>query len=209
MDDRQTAWDNILAAFERISIEIKASVPGVHIQNTTHHQQNSLRLIVSLGDVKVKIELSPVIRGSVFAAKKMEVHETVEKEFGYAEILVTSHPDLYAGKLCAALDRQHPRGLFDVMQLYHNEGLTDDLRKTFLIFLVSHFRPMSELLNPNRKDISAIYENEFVQMAEVDVSLEELLETRERLIHDINTNMTENERQFLLSVKNKLHTSLF
>ncbi len=61
---------------------------------------------------------------------------------------------------------------------------------------------MSELLNPNRKDISTIYENEFVQMAEVDVSLEELLETRERLIHDIN-NMTENERQFLLSVKNK------
>jgi predicted nucleotidyltransferase component of viral defense system len=202
MDDRQTAWDNILAAFERIAAEIKAKIPGVQIQNTTDHQKNSLRLIVTLGDVKVKIELSPVIRGTVFAAERMEVHELVEKEFGYAEMLVASHPDLYAGKLCAALDRQHPRDLFDVLLLYQNGGLTNDLRKTFLIFLVSHFRPMSELLNPNRKDIAEIYESEFVQMADVDISLDELLEIREKLIYDINTSMTENERQFLLSVKN-------
>lgn len=202
MDDRETAWKNILAAFERISADIKTLLKGVHVQNTTHHQQNSLRLIVSLGNAKVKIELSPVIRGSLFPPERMEVHAVVEKEFGYAEIMVASHPDLYAGKLCAALDRQHPRDLFDVLLLYRNEGLTDDLRKTFLIFLVSHFRPMSELLNPHRKDISAIYESEFVQMSEVEISLEELLEIRERLINDINKSMTDNERKFLLSVKN-------
>lgn len=203
MDDRATAWGKIKDAFTRITADIKATIAGAHVQDTTQQQDNSLRLIVGLSDVKVKIELSPVIRGSVFSAEKMEVHQAVEAEFGYAEILVASHPDLYAGKLCAALDRQHPRDLFDVKQLYENEGLTDDLRKTFLIFLVSHFRPMSELLNPNRKDISGIYESEFVQMSSVDVSLEELLETRERLIRDINQDMTENERQFLLSVKNK------
>ena len=203
MDDRAAAWKKIKEAFTRITADIKATIAGALLQDTTQQQDNSLRLIVTLGEVKVKIELSPVIRGSVFAAEKMEVHQAVESEFGYAEILVASHPDLYAGKLCAALDRQHPRDLFDVKQLYENEGLTDDLRKTFLIFLVSHFRPMAELLNPNRKDISGIYESEFVQMASVDVSLEELLETRERLIHDINQDMTEKERRFLLSVKNK------
>ncbi len=203
MDDRPTAWEKIKTALSRISTEIKVKIAGAHVQDTTRQQDNSLRLIVSLGDVKVKIELSPVIRGTIFPAQRMEVQEEVEREFGYAEILVASHPDLYAGKLCAALDRQHPRDLFDVKQLYENEGLTDDLRKTFLVFLVSHFRPMAELLNPNRKDISGIYESEFIQMTEIDVSLEELLETRERLIHDINVNMTENERQFLLSVKNK------
>jgi len=156
------------------------------VQNTTNHQGNSLRLIITLGNVKVKIELSPVIRGSVFNPLRMQVCEQVEREFGYAEIMVASHPDLYAGKLCAALDRQHPRDLFDVMQLYQNEGLTNDLRKTFLIFLVSHFRPMSELLNPNRKDIAKIYESEFLQMTEIYVSLDELIAVRERLINDIN-----------------------
>jgi len=202
MDDRETSWKNILVALDRITTNIKATISGVLVQNTTHQQQNSLRLIVSLDDVKVKIELSPVIRGTVFAPQRMEVHELVEKEFGYAEIMVASHPDLYAGKLCAALDRQHPRDLFDVLLLYQNEGLTDNLRKTFLLFLVSHFRPMSELLNPNRKDISEIYESEFVQMSDVDISLEELIDIRERLINDINSSMTKKERNFLLSIKN-------
>ena len=172
MEDRGPAIANIRAALARIASAIKMAIPGARIQNTTLQQDNSMRIIVTLGDVLVKVELSPVIRGSVFSAERMEVVQQVEQKFGYAEMLVASHPDLYAGKLCAALDRQHPRNLFDVKQLYENEGLTNELRKTFLIFLISHFRPMSELLNPNRKDISSIYENEFVQMAEVDVSQE-------------------------------------
>jgi predicted nucleotidyltransferase component of viral defense system len=203
MEDRETALKNIKAALARITADIKQTIKGTRVQNTTLQQDNSLRVIVELAGAKVKVELSPVIRGTVFEAKRMEVRKEVEEEFGYAEMLVASHPDLYAGKLCAALDRQHPRDLFDVKQLYENEGLTDDLRKTFLIFLISHFRPMAELLNPNRKDIAEIYHNEFIQMADVDISLEELLAIREKLIYDINHDMTENERKFLLSFKNK------
>ncbi|MDQ1151907.1 nucleotidyl transferase AbiEii/AbiGii toxin family protein [Sphingobacterium zeae] len=203
MEDRDASLENIRAALARITDSIKKSIAGAQVQNTTLQQDNSLRIIVSLNDVRVKIELSPVIRGSLFPAVRMEVRPQVEKEFGYAEMLVASHPDLYAGKLCAALDRQHPRDLFDVKQLYENEGLTEELRKTFLVFLISHFRPMAELLNPNRKDISGIYEMEFAQMAEIEVSLEELLSIREKLIADINKEMTDSERKFLLSVKNK------
>lgn len=203
MEDRDASLENIRAALARIADSIKKSIAGAQVQNTTLQQDNSLRIIVSLNDVRVKIELSPVIRGSLFPAVRMEVRPQVEKEFGYAEMLVASHPDLYAGKLCAALDRQHPRDLFDVKQLYENEGLTEELRKTFLVFLISHFRPMAELLNPNRKDISGIYEMEFAQMAEIEVSLEELLSVREKLIADINKEMTDSERKFLLSVKNK------
>lgn len=203
MEDRDASLENIRAALARITDSIKKSIAGAQVQNTTLQQDNSLRIIVSLNDIRVKIELSPVIRGSLFPAVRMEVRPQVEKEFGYAEMLVASHPDLYAGKLCAALDRQHPRDLFDVKQLYENEGLTEELRKTFLVFLISHFRPMAELLNPNRKDISGIYEMEFAQMAEIEVSLEELLSVREKLIADINKEMTDSERKFLLSVKNK------
>jgi predicted nucleotidyltransferase component of viral defense system len=203
MDDRETAWKNIKEAFVRITDGIKKAMPAAKIQNTTLQQDDSLRIIVGLGDVRIKVELSPVIRGTVFAPQRMSVREEVEKDFGYAEMLVASHPDLYAGKICAALDRQHPRDLFDVKQLYENEGLTDDLRKTVIIFLISHFRPMSELLNPNRKDIAQIYETEFRQMTTVEVSLEELLDVRERLIADLNQSMTDDERKFLLSFKNK------
>jgi predicted nucleotidyltransferase component of viral defense system len=38
-----------------------------------------------------------------------------------------------AGKLHAAVDRQHPRDLFDVKLLYANAGFTDALFRTFLV----------------------------------------------------------------------------
>ncbi|MBC7525460.1 MAG: nucleotidyl transferase AbiEii/AbiGii toxin family protein [Flavobacterium sp.] len=202
MDDRETALINIRAALSRISKLIIQTIPGSKVQDA-HEQSEALRLIVSQGEVRIKVELSPVIRGTVFPEERMEVSEEVEREFGYVEMQVASLPDLYAGKLCAALDRQHPRDLFDVKFLLENEGLTENLRKTFLVFLISHQRPMSELLAPNRKDISEIYKTEFMQMAQVDVAIEQLEEAREDLIEQINTQMTENEKKFLLSFKNK------
>lgn len=202
MDDRETALINIRAALSRISKLIVQTIPGSKVQDA-HEQSEALRLIVSQGEVRIKVELSPVIRGTVFPEERMEVSEEVEREFGYVEMQVASLPDLYAGKLCAALDRQHPRDLFDVKFLLENEGLTENLRKTFLVFLISHQRPMSELLAPNRKDISEIYKTEFMQMAQVDVPLEQLEEARENLIEQINSQMTENEKKFLMSFKNK------
>jgi len=201
-DDRETALVNIRAALSRISKLIAEAIPGSRVQNA-HEQSDALRLLVTLGEVRIKVELSPVIRGTVFPEIRMEVCEEVEKDFGYVEMQVASLPDLYAGKLCAALDRQHPRDLFDVKFLLDNEGLTEDLRKTFLIFLISHQRPMSELLSPHRKDIHEIYESEFMQMAQVNVPLEQLEKTRETLVQLINSQMTENEKKFLLTFKKK------
>lgn len=202
MDDRETALINIRAALSRISKLIVQTIPGSKVQDT-HMQSDALRLIVSQGEVRIKVELSPVIRGAVFPEVRMEVSEEVERVFGYVEMQVASLPDLFAGKLCAALDRQHPRDLFDVKFLLENEGLTEKLRKTFLVFLISHQRPIAELLAPNRKDISEIYISEFMQMSQINVPLEQLEEARENLIYQINADMTENEKKFLLSFKNK------
>ncbi len=57
--------------------------------------------------------------------------------------------------MVAALDRQHPRDLFDVSALLANEGLTDALRTAFVVYLISHNRPAVELLAPGRLDIEA------------------------------------------------------
>lgn len=199
---REEALVNIRAALTRLSKLIKKSISGIRVQNT-HEQSDALRLILQLDDIRIKVELSPVIRGTVFPEERMEVCETVENEFGYAEIQVASLPDLYAGKICAALDRQHPRDLFDVKFLLDNEGFTEDLRKTFLVFLISHQRPMSELLAPHRKNIRDIYFSEFVDMAEVNIPVEELEQTRENLITFVNKDMTDDERNFLLSFKDR------
>ena len=95
------------------------------------------------------------------------------------------------------------RDLFDVGYLLEKEGLTAPIRKALLVYLASHSRPMAELLTPNFKDISAIYAGEFVNMAENDVPLEELLAVRKSLVEKIHQELTDSEKSFLLSFKSR------
>jgi predicted nucleotidyltransferase component of viral defense system len=73
---------------------------------------------------------------------------------------LVSFADLYAGKAVATLDRQHPRDLFDARDLLANEGIDDALRQAFVAYMLSHDRPMFEVLAPTRKDIKDLFERE-------------------------------------------------
>jgi hypothetical protein len=149
--------------------------------------------------VQTKIEVTPVLRGCVYEPETRSVSDTVESTFGFAEIPVVSFADLYAGKIVAALDRQHPRDLFDVRDLLANEGIDDDLRKAFIVYLLSHGRPMSEVLAPTRKDISDEFLRGFEGMTEQPVSRDDLIAAREALIAQIVGKMPESHRRFLIS----------
>lgn len=203
INNRQEALDDITRSLTRIAQRIKKVFSDVEIVESFKSKPDALRLVVSRNGVKIKIELSPVLRGTVFEPEMREVCKKVEDEFGYAEIAVVALPDLYAGKICAALDRQHPRDLYDVKILLDYEGLTDTIRQTLLLYIISHPRPIAELLRPVRKDIK-LYKGEFLQMEEHYVSLEELELTRENLILSVNAELTDKEKQFLLSFKKKV-----
>lgn len=203
MKARDEALDEICEALDVISADLKTAFKDAEITEAYKSKRDSLRLIVARNGVQIKVELSPVLRGTVYEPRLMEVCEAVEEEFGYVEVPVVALADLYAGKICAALDRQHPRDLFDVKWLLDNEGLTDEIRKAFLVYLSSHNRPMAELLKPQYKELSAIYAGEFANMAETDVPLEELVAVRERLVELIHQGLTESEKGFLLSFKSR------
>jgi Nucleotidyl transferase AbiEii toxin, Type IV TA system len=100
---------------------------------------------------QIQIEVTPVLRGCVYDPEVRGVSARVEEAFGYAEIQVVSFPDLYGGKIVTALDRQQPRDLFDVRDLLDNEGISDELRRAFIAYLVSSNRPFAEMLAPNRR----------------------------------------------------------
>ena len=203
MNNREEALMHITEALSRIENRINNTFQNINVIETFRNKSDALRLVVSHDNVKVKIESSPVLRGTVFKTEMRSVCQKVEDEFGYAEMKVVSKADLYAGKLCAALDRQHPRDLFDVKYLFENEGFTSEIRKALLVYLISHPRPMAELLQPAHKDIKHLYEGEFMQMEEEHVSLEELKYVREQLIKKVKDELTVKEKQFLLSFKNK------
>jgi hypothetical protein len=140
-----------------------------------------------------------VLRGTVFPGQLRAVAPAVEAEFGFAEVNLVSFADLYAGKIVAALDRQHPRDLFDVRELLVNEGVDDDeLRRAFLVYMVSHDRPMAEVLSSRQKDIRQEFERGFQGMTAEPVTLEELLAAREALVKAMVGGMPEPHRRFLL-----------
>lgn len=111
--------------------------------------------------------------------------------------------DLYGGKICAALDRQHPRDLFDIKLLMENEGITAGIVKAFVFYLISHDRPIIEVLNPGLQDITKIFETEFSCMTSEDVKLEDLISVRSDLISKIKTSLTDEQKNFILSFKSK------
>ncbi len=204
VEDRPTTLRGIDAALQRIAAKIRRAMPGVQVREQKLASENLLiKLTVrAAGGAEVKIEPNTVLRGSLHPTTDRNLTPKAVKEFGRsATMRVVSLPDLYGGKLCAALDRQHPRDLFDVHGLFQNEGITDDIRRAFVIFLASHDRPMSELLTPNRKDLKKVFADQFEGMTLDPVPLAVLEETRERLIKQINADLTSAEREFLLALK--------
>jgi predicted nucleotidyltransferase component of viral defense system len=183
-ESRDTALGNMSDALVRIAAGIKKTIAGARVQEIHGRgPERVIRLIVSLGATRIKIEPNEVIRGSVYPAEECQLTPRVEELF---ELSVTAQTlslaDLYGGKLCAALDRQHPRDLFDVRLLLENEGITDEIRKAFVVYLASHDRPIHELLDPAAKDIRRIYENEFAGMTVDSVSYRDLIAARDALI---------------------------
>jgi hypothetical protein len=116
------------------------------------------------------------------------------------EIPIVSLEDVYGGKLVAAMDRQHPRDLFDVMQLFAHEGITAGIRRAFVVYLASHNRPVHEVLFPTLRDIRQEFENSFAGMTVEPVDLETLLAAREQMVRELQQGLTKDERQFLLSL---------
>lgn len=156
-------------------------------------------LKVSRGGAGIKIEVNPVLRGTLHPARSLAIRPAAEEHFGFARMLVLAHEDLYAGK--AALDRQHPRDLFDVKLLLENDGLTDPLFRAFLVYLAGHKGVIARTLDPRRKDISRLYRDQFIGMVAAPVSLEDLVEARERLIRTVHARLGAREKQFLISLK--------
>ena len=193
----------ITESLSRIAGKMNRLFPKYQVQKTKLKGTDHInKLIVSNGGDLVKIEPNMVLRGSCYPPEYKPLTQKASETFNMEmEIKVLSLADLYGGKICAALDRQHPRDLFDIKVLFETGGLTEQVTQAFVIYLASHNRPMAELLDPNFHDFRDLFENEFKGMTSINVSYEELLTIARELADRILENLSNNEREFLLSVK--------
>ena len=199
ISDRDSALEEIRSRLLTIAGEIRRTIPGVQIQLT---EAVAPKLIVGTTKARVKIEPGVVMRGSLFPSVESDLCQAAQEAYElFVQVQRLHTADLYGGKLCAALDRQHPRDLFDIMYLQATSKIPDEIRQAFVVYLAGHHRPIAELLAPKRKPIEDLFAHHFLGMTERPIELDALEAARTRLFEWAATALTESERRFLLSIK--------
>jgi predicted nucleotidyltransferase component of viral defense system len=174
---------------------------GLDAQVATTSAGDEIKMFIQRGTVQVKVEVNHVFRGTVLPVETRTLNAEARRVFTTdlsAPILAPA--ELYGSKLAAAMDRQHPRDIFDVRGLYEQDGLTPEIVESFVCYLAGHNRPVHEVLFSNDVDLTAAFENEFIGMTQHPVTLVELQKVRARLKKELPEKLTENQREFLIGV---------
>ncbi|UXZ53399.1 nucleotidyl transferase AbiEii/AbiGii toxin family protein [Halomonas sp. 7T] len=205
VQDFETGVAEIAAALEQLAETLRARPLQLHVQTSGGANTGGItRLICSRGRARVQIETTPVMRGTVHPVRTMVVQPEVEQAFGFASTQVLSFADLYAGKLAAALSRQHPRDLFDIGLMLEDERADATLWQTFLVYLACSPKPAWELLAPREPvDFEAIFDSHFKGMTAKPVTVVQLLENRAHLLRWISKKLDKPSCDFLWSVEDE------
>lgn len=202
--DREDSMVAIDHKLKQLQTLIQKRYPHIKIEARPSSPALSRQILCKQQDTQVKIEVNIIIRGTLYPVLQKSLTQGVQDDFKKgAQMQVVSIEDLYGSKICAALDRQHPRDLYDMMLFLEKEVITRKMFNAFLFYLISHNRPMYEVLNPRMLDIEDIYHKDFVGMTKEPVALAQLTNTRERLIQSIYSCFTQKDKEFLLSIKKK------
>lgn len=203
LEPRDVALAQISESLKKISLKVRGERKDLTVHVKGSSEGHVTKLFVGNGREQITIEPNEVMRGAVYEVGSKSVSPEVEKFFEMsATAPVLNFADLYGGKLCAALDRQHPRDVFDIKILFENEGIIPEVRKAFVVYLAGHDRPIHELLNPVRKDLKPLFDRDFLGMTIKPVEYKKLVEVRENYIAAVNKILSMDEKNFLLSLKN-------
>lgn len=203
IQDRDSSLKGITAGLQAVAERLSSFIPKQQIKKIPGPVKGTVTtLVIETPQASVTVEVNHVLRGTVFRCDIGNLCAAAQEQFkADVQIKILALADLFGGKICAALDRQHPRDLFDIKLLLENEGISTETRQAFIVYLASHSRPMHELLNPTLLDMRTTFENEFQGMSRIAVTYDELVKARSDLLTKVKGDLSENERCFLLSVK--------
>jgi len=189
-----------LAAINAALLRIEDRVDKLRATIRVQHKPNVCKLQMSEHGIQIKVEVNMVGRGLLGPAKKLPLCSAAQEQYNvFCAMPVVPLSQLYGGKICAALDRQHPRDLFDTKLLLENIGFTDEIKRGFIFALISSNRPTHEMLAPNLLDQRAAFENQFEGMSNVVFNYTDFEATRDKLIDTMRRSLNEADKQFLLS----------
>ena len=174
---------------------------GYETRTRKMHGGDEVKLDIFSEAAEVKVDVNVVFRGTVLPIQTRSLSEKTQALFSKnIQLPVLAPSELYGSKLVAAMDRQHPRDFFDVLKMYESHGLTQEILDCFVAYLAGHNRPVHEVLFSNAQPIEETFKNEFSGMTAKPINLDDLLKTQKRLMAELPQALTQNHRNFLLSL---------
>ncbi|MBV8500538.1 MAG: nucleotidyl transferase AbiEii/AbiGii toxin family protein [Paucibacter sp.] len=197
--DREAALAAIGAELRNVQQALQDR--GLVVRLPGNAQGDEVRLSVYGPDAQVKVEVNFVFRGTVLPVHAQPLVLSAQDLFTTnVSLPVLAPAELYGSKLVAAMDRQHPRDIFDVMHMLQRFGWTAEVVDCFVAYLAGHNRPVHEVLFGPAKSLEPAFTNEFVGMTRDDVPLTILTGTQTRLRHELPRQLAPRHRDFLLSL---------
>lgn len=197
IEEREVSITKINGALQRIKTSIESVVPAVSIT----HLPSDLKLLISTKKASIKLEVNQIKRGVYAPPFEAVLCETAQIEFDtFCTVPIVPIGQLYGGKICAALARQHPRDLFDAKFILDDEGFSEEVKKGFILCLLGGDKPIHEIISPNIIDQRSAMENQFAGMTEERFTYHDFEETLIRLISSIQGQLTEYDREFILGI---------
>lgn len=198
ISDRESSFDDIIKSLKQIKARLNEIKPDI----VTEIQEDNLKLLLSHRQAQIKLEVNQINRGCISDVETKTLCRKAQEEFeSFCEINVVPYSQLFGGKIIAALDRQHPRDLFDIKFLIDEKGINDAIKPGFMLCLLSSNRPVLELLNPIWKDQRQAFENQFEGMSLEPFTYQDFEETRETMILQVRSLLSDMDKKFLLSFK--------
>jgi hypothetical protein len=149
---------------------------------------------------EVKVEVNTINRGTFEVPVVRGLCQRAQETFKmYCEMQVVPFGQLYGGKILAALDRQHPRDLFDIHHIFEEAGYDDGLNLGVLFCLLSSKRPFHELLEPARLDQRRVLETQFGGMTDRPFTYYMFERIRDQIIAEVRGGLKDHDRTLLLS----------
>ncbi len=191
--DHQATRDEALKSISKglEAVRKRLAKAGLEADASATKDGDEIKLFIRRGRNQVKVEVNHVFRGTVMPVETRQLGNEARKLFTTelsVPVLATS--ELYGSKLVAAMDRQHPRDLFDVRGLFERGGLTAEVVECFVCYLAGHNRPVHEVLFSRDVDMSSAFENEFAGMARNPITLVELQQVRRKLKKELPAVLT-------------------
>lgn len=201
--DHQATRDEALKSISKglEAVRKRLAKAGLEADVSATKDGDEIKLFIRRGGNQVKVEVNHVFRGTVLPVETRQLGNEARKLFTTElSVPVLAAPELYGSKLVAAMDRQHPRDLFDVRGLFERGGLTAEVVECFVCYLAGHNRPVHEVLFSRDVDMSSAFENEFAGMARNPITLAELQQVRRKLKKELPIALTASQRKFLLGL---------